>query len=180
MSASVNHRLSPLQRTILRLGFSNRQRRKDQRPIDVTRAEVLSGYYGWLVTPGHRKIVFSRYSVGPARYMQAVGESSARRYRNKIINIQRSFLPAVAGARPYHQAHERGVKVIGATAHYVTPELDQGPIIAQDVAQVSHRDSVPDLVRKGRDLEKTVLARAIDLHLRQRIFVYGNKTVVFD
>ena len=115
-----------------------------------------------------------------ARYMQVVGEEFAGRYRNKIINIHHSFLPAFAGARPYHQAHERGVKVIGATAHYVTPELDQGPIIAQDVAQVSHRDSVPDLVRKGRDLEKTVLARAIDLHLRQRIVVYGNKTVVFD
>ncbi len=115
-----------------------------------------------------------------ARYMQVVGEEFAERYRNRIINIHHSFLPAFAGARPYHQAHERGVKVIGATAHYVTPELDQGPIIAQDVAQVSHRDSVPDLVRKGRDLEKMVLARAVVLHLRNRIVVYGNKTVVFD
>ena len=115
-----------------------------------------------------------------ARYMQIVGEGLVGRYPHEIINIHHSFLPAFAGARPYHQAHERGVKIIGATAHYVTAKLDGGPIIAQDVAQTSHRDSVPDLVRKGRDLEKVVLARAVDLHLRQRILVYGNKTVVFD
>lgn len=115
-----------------------------------------------------------------ARYMQVLTEGFVKRYPNQIINIHHSFLPAFAGARPYHQAHERGVKIIGATAHYVTPELDQGPIIQQDVASVSHRDSVDDLVRKGRDLEKTVLARAVDLHLRHRIVVYGNKTVVFD
>ncbi|MEX0785862.1 MAG: formyltetrahydrofolate deformylase, partial [Dehalococcoidia bacterium] len=115
-----------------------------------------------------------------ARYMQVLGTDFVERYRDRVINIHHSFLPAFAGARPYHQAHERGVKIIGATAHYVTAELDQGPIIAQDVAQVSHRDSVADLVRKGRDLEKTVLARAVDLHLRRRIVVYGNKTVVFD
>jgi formyltetrahydrofolate deformylase len=115
-----------------------------------------------------------------ARYMQVLGEEFVARFRDRIINIHHSFLPAFAGARPYHQAHERGVKIIGATAHYVTPELDQGPIIEQDVARVSHRDSVADLVRKGRDLEKVVLARAVDLHLRRRIVVYGNKTVVFD
>jgi formyltetrahydrofolate deformylase len=115
-----------------------------------------------------------------ARYMQVLSPDFAARYRQRIINIHHSFLPAFAGARPYHQAHERGVKIIGATAHYVTAELDQGPIIAQDVAQVSHRDAVEDLVRKGRDLEKLVLARAVDLHLRNRIVVYGNKTVVFD
>src|SRR3990170_4202340 len=115
-----------------------------------------------------------------ARYMQILGEGFVERYPNRIINIHHSFLPAFAGARPYHQAHERGVKIIGATAHYVTRELDQGPIIDQDVARVSHRDSVADLVRKGRDLEKVVLARAVDLHLRNRILVYGNKTVVFD
>ncbi len=115
-----------------------------------------------------------------ARYMQILGESFVERFGHQIINIHHSFLPAFAGARPYHQAHERGVKIIGATAHYVTADLDGGPIIAQDVAQTSHRDSVPDLVRKGRDLEKVVLARAVDLHLRQRILVYGNKTVVFD
>jgi formyltetrahydrofolate deformylase len=115
-----------------------------------------------------------------ARYMQILGPELVRCYRNRIINIHHSFLPAFAGARPYHQAHERGVKVIGATAHYVTEELDQGPIIEQDVVRVSHRDSVADLIRKGRDLEKVVLARAVDLHLRNRILVYGNKTVVFD
>jgi formyltetrahydrofolate deformylase len=115
-----------------------------------------------------------------ARYMQVLGPEFVGRYRNRIINIHHSFLPAFAGARPYHQAHERGVKVIGATAHYVTLELDQGPIIEQDVVRVSHRDSVADLIRKGRDLEKVVLARAVDLHLRNRVIVYGNKTVVFD
>jgi formyltetrahydrofolate deformylase len=115
-----------------------------------------------------------------ARYMQVLGEGIVARYENRIINIHHSFLPAFAGARPYHNAHERGVKIIGATAHYVTPELDQGPIIEQDVVRVSHRDSVEDLIRKGRDLEKTVLARAVDLHLRNRVVVYGNKTVVFD
>lgn len=115
-----------------------------------------------------------------ARYMQIVGGGLVDAYPNRIINIHHSFLPAFAGARPYHQAHERGVKIIGATAHYVTAELDQGPVIEQDVARVSHRDSVADMVRKGRDLEKTVLARAIDLHLRNRVVVYGNKTVVFD
>lgn len=115
-----------------------------------------------------------------ARYMQVLSDGFVRRYPQRIINIHHSFLPAFAGARPYHQAHERGVKIIGATAHYATPELDQGPIIDQDVARVSHRDSVEDLVRKGRDLERTVLARAVDLHLRDRVLVYGNKTVVFD
>ena len=115
-----------------------------------------------------------------ARYMQILSESFVARYPNRVINIHHSFLPAFAGARPYHQAHERGVKIIGATAHYVTATLDQGPIIDQDVARVSHRDSVDDLVRKGRDLEKVVLARAVDLHLRNRIVVSGNKTGGFD
>jgi formyltetrahydrofolate deformylase len=115
-----------------------------------------------------------------ARYMQILSADFVTEYPTRIINIHHSFLPAFAGARPYHHAHERGVKIIGATAHYVTAELDQGPIIEQDVVRVSHRDSVDDLIRKGRDLEKTVFARAIDLHLRNRIVVYGNKTVVFD
>lgn len=115
-----------------------------------------------------------------ARYMQVLSNGFVSRYPQRIINIHHSFLPAFAGARPYHQAHERGVKIIGATAHYVTAQLDEGPIIEQDVARVSHRDSVADLVRKGRELEKVVLARAVDLHLRNRIVVYGNKTVVFD
>ena len=115
-----------------------------------------------------------------ARYMQILSGEFIAEYPNRIINIHHSFLPAFAGADPYGQAFERGVKIIGATAHYATRELDQGPIIEQDVARVSHRDSVDDLIRKGRDLEKIVLARAVDLHLRNRVLVYGNKTVVFD
>ena len=115
-----------------------------------------------------------------ARYMQILSGDFIARYPSRIINIHHSFLPAFAGARPYHQAHERGVKIIGATAHYATAELDQGPIIEQDVARVSHRDSVTELVKKGRDLEKVVLARAVDLHLANRIVVVGNKTVIFD
>jgi formyltetrahydrofolate deformylase len=115
-----------------------------------------------------------------ARYMQVLSAGFCERNAGRIINIHHSFLPAFAGARPYHQAHERGVKVIGATAHYATPDLDQGPIIVQDVARVSHRDSVDDLVRIGKDLEKVVLARAVELHLRHRVIVYGNKTAVFD
>jgi formyltetrahydrofolate deformylase len=115
-----------------------------------------------------------------ARYMQILGGEFVRGFRNRIINIHHSFLPAFPGGRPYHQAHERGVKIIGATSHYASEELDQGPIIEQDVVRVSHRDSVQDLIRKGKDLEKVVLARAVSLHLRHRILVYGNKTVVFD
>jgi formyltetrahydrofolate deformylase len=115
-----------------------------------------------------------------ARYMQILSADFIARYPSRIINIHHSFLPAFAGARPYHQAHERGVKIIGATAHYATAELDQGPIIDQDVVRVSHRDTVADLVKKGRDLEKVVLARAVDLHLGNRIVVLGNKTVIFD
>ena len=115
-----------------------------------------------------------------ARYMQVLSAEFIRHYPERIINIHHSFLPAFAGARPYGQAHERGVKVIGATAHYVTAELDAGPIIEQDVVRVSHRDTVADMVRKGRDLEKVVLARAVRLHLDDRVLVYGKKTVVFD
>jgi formyltetrahydrofolate deformylase len=115
-----------------------------------------------------------------ARYMQILSPAFLERYPGNVINIHHSFLPAFAGARPYHQAHERGVKVIGATAHYATAELDAGPIISQDVTQTSHRDTVADLERKGSDLEKVVLARAVSLHLERRILVYGNKTVVFD
>jgi formyltetrahydrofolate deformylase len=115
-----------------------------------------------------------------ARYMRILSPQFVDRYRGRLINIHHSFLPAFVGARPYHQAHERGVKVIGATAHYVTEELDAGPIIAQDVTGVSHRDSVADLIRKGRDLEKVVLARAVRLHVDNRLLIYGNRTVVFD
>lgn len=114
-----------------------------------------------------------------ARYMQILSPELVRRYPGRIINIHHSSLPAFAGARPYQQAHDRGVKIIGATAHYVTEDLDQGPIIEQDIVRVSHRDSVADLDRAGRDLEKVVLARAVDLHLGNRTLIYGNKTVVF-
>jgi formyltetrahydrofolate deformylase len=115
-----------------------------------------------------------------ARYMQIVSADFTGRYPARIINIHHSFLPAFVGQKPYHQAHDRGVKLIGATAHYATADLDEGPIIEQDVARISHRDEVDDLVRKGRDLEKVVLARAVRLHLEDRILVYGNKTVVFE
>jgi formyltetrahydrofolate deformylase len=115
-----------------------------------------------------------------ARYMQVLSAGFVERWPGRIINIHHSFLPAFMGSKPYHQAHERGVKLIGATAHYATSDLDEGPIIDQDVARCSHRDSVEDLVRKGRDLEKVVLARAVRSHLEDRILVYGNKTVVFD
>ncbi len=114
-----------------------------------------------------------------ARYMQILSESFVRQYPNKIINIHHSFLPAFPGARPYHSAYERGVKVIGATSHYVTAELDQGPIIEQDVVRVSHTDTVADFIRKGRDLEKIVLSRAIWWHLQRKTLVYENKTIVF-
>ena len=115
-----------------------------------------------------------------ARYMQVLGSEFVGHYPAKIVNIHHSFLPAFAGGRPYEKAYERGVKVIGATAHYATADLDEGPIIDQGVVDCSHRDSVDDLKRKGRDLEKVVLARAVRAHLQDRILVYGNKTVVFD
>ncbi len=115
-----------------------------------------------------------------ARYMQVLSDRLVDGLPGRTINIHHSFLPAFAGARPYHQAHVRGVKLIGATAHYVTSDLDEGPIIEQDVVRVSHRDSVDVLRRKGRDLEKVVLARAVRHHLEHRVIVYGNKTVVFD
>jgi formyltetrahydrofolate deformylase len=114
------------------------------------------------------------------RYMQVLPEDFLDRVDCPVINIHHSFLPAFAGGRPYHQAYNRGVKLIGATAHYVTPVLDDGPIIVQDVARVTHRHNVNDLIRKGRDLEKTVLAQAVRFHLERRILVYNNKTVVFD
>jgi formyltetrahydrofolate deformylase len=114
-----------------------------------------------------------------ARYMQIVSPELISRWPNRIINIHHSFLPAFAGADPYRQAYERGVKIVGATAHYVTAELDGGPIIEQDVGRVSHRDSVDDLKQLGRDLERRVLARAVRWHCEDRVIVHGNKTVVF-
>jgi formyltetrahydrofolate deformylase len=115
-----------------------------------------------------------------ARYMQILSDDFLTAYDGQVINIHHSFLPAFMGSKPYHRAFERGVKLIGATAHYATAELDEGPIIEQDVVRCSHRDSVQDLVRKGRDLEKVVLARAVRWHLDDRILVYDNKTVVFN
>jgi formyltetrahydrofolate deformylase len=114
-----------------------------------------------------------------ARYMQILSPTFVAERPNKIINIHHSFLPAFAGAKPYHQAKIRGVKIIGATAHYVTAELDQGPIIEQDVSRVTHRDEVDDLLRAGRDLERRVLTRAVRLHLQRRVLVSGNRTIVF-
>lgn len=115
-----------------------------------------------------------------ARYMQVLSEDFVKHYTNRIINIHHSFLPAFAGARPYHAAHERGVKIIGATSHYITVDLDAGPIIVQDVVRISHIDNVESLIRKGRDLEKIVLSEAVYKHLQRKILVYNNRTVVFN
>ncbi len=115
-----------------------------------------------------------------ARYMQILSPHFVEQYQSRIINIHHSFLPAFVGSSPYRQAYERGVKIIGATSHYVTQELDQGPIIAQDIIRVSHKDTLDDLVRKGRDLERFVLAKALRFHAEHRILVNGKKTVVFD
>jgi formyltetrahydrofolate deformylase len=114
-----------------------------------------------------------------ARYMQVLSPDMCRDYAGRIINIHHSFLPAFSGGKPYHQAYQRGVKLIGATCHYVTEELDEGPIIDQDVIRIDHSDSIPDLVRYGRDIEKTVLARGLRFHLEDRVLTHGNRTVVF-
>ncbi|MDT0644457.1 formyltetrahydrofolate deformylase [Zunongwangia sp. F363] len=114
-----------------------------------------------------------------ARYMQIVSGKLIQRFPNRIINIHHSFLPAFAGARPYHSAYKRGVKIIGATCHYVTEELDAGPIIEQDISRISHSHSIRDLILKGRDLEKIVLARGIKLHVERKTLVYNNKTIIF-
>lgn len=126
--------------------------------------------------------ILDRYGVDfivLARYMQVLSEDFIRRYPNRIINIHHSFLPAFVGAKPYHQAYERGVKLIGATSHYVTTELDAGPIIEQDVVRITHKDTVDDLVKKGRDLEKIVLSRAVGKHIQRKILTYDNRTIVF-
>jgi formyltetrahydrofolate deformylase len=115
-----------------------------------------------------------------ARYMQVLSPAFVARYPQRIINVHHSFLPAFSGARPYHRAFERGVKLIGATSHYVTDELDEGPIIEQDVMRISHRDGLENLIQKGQDLEKAVLSRAVRWHVEHRILVYAKKTVVFD
>ena len=114
-----------------------------------------------------------------ARYMQVLSNDFIEHYPNRIINIHHSFLPAFAGAKPYHAAHERGVKIIGATSHYVTADLDAGPIIDQDVTHISHKDTVDELIKKGRDLEKIVLSHAVEKHIERKILAYKNRTVVF-
>ena len=114
-----------------------------------------------------------------ARYMQVISEQMINAYPNKIINIHHSFLPAFVGAKPYHAAFQRGVKIIGATSHYVTTELDAGPIIEQDVVRITHKDAIEDLVNKGKDLEKIVLSRAVQKHIERKILAYKNKTVIF-
>lgn len=114
-----------------------------------------------------------------ARYMQVISEQMIDAYPNRIINIHHSFLPAFVGAKPYHAAFERGVKIIGATSHYVTTELDAGPIIEQDVVRITHKDTVQDLVNKGKDLEKIVLSRAVQKHIERKVLAYKNKTVIF-
>ena len=160
-----------------------------------TAVERLAGFYGakFVHTPVTRErrqeveqqqIALLREHdcdvVVLARYMQILSPAFLAEFPQQVINIHHSFLPAFVGARPYHQAFERGVKLIGATSHYVTEVLDDGPIIEQAVSRISHRDSVDDLVQKGRDLEKVVLSRAVGWHLDNRVLLYGKKTVVFD
>ncbi|QDD07446.1 formyltetrahydrofolate deformylase [Candidatus Methylopumilus planktonicus] len=127
--------------------------------------------------------LFDKYQVDfivLARYMQILSEDFVKRYPQRVINIHHSFLPAFIGAKPYHRAFERGVKLIGATSHYVTEVLDEGPIIEQNIDRISHRDQVEDLIQKGRDLERIVLYKAVRWHIENRILIYGNKTVIFD
>ena len=160
-----------------------------------TATERLAGFYGakFVHTPvtrdsrlqsEQRQLTLLREHqcdvIVLARYMQILSPAFLAEFPHQIINIHHSFLPAFVGARPYHQAFERGVKLIGATSHYVTEVLDDGPIIEQAVSRISHRDSVDDLVQKGRDLEKVVLSRAVGWHLENRVLLYGKKTVVFD
>jgi formyltetrahydrofolate deformylase len=139
----------------------------------ATRAEAEARHLELLESNGIDLVVL-------ARYMQILSPGFVNRFPAAIINVHHSFLPAFTGAKPYHAAHARGVKLIGATSHYVTDLLDDGPIIEQDVARISHRDQVEDLVARGRDLERLVLSRAVRWHLDRRILCYGNKTVVFD
>ena len=168
-------------------------------PCIVSTLEVLryvteqfnTPYYVWCIKKDHSnkdeleaaeiellkkdKITF----IVLARYMQIISDDMIKSYPNHIINIHHSFLPAFVGAKPYHQAWERGVKIIGATSHYVTAELDAGPIIEQDVTRISHKDTPESLVLKGRDLEKIVLSRAVKKHIERKILTYHNKTIIF-
>jgi formyltetrahydrofolate deformylase len=142
-------------------------------PIDIDNKAAQEQHQ--LVLLDEHKIDF----VVLARYMQIISPQFIAHYPNRIINIHHSFLPAFPGAKPYHSAHERGVKIIGATSHYVTADLDAGPIIEQDVVRVTHKDTVEDLIRKGQELEKVVLSRAIWSHLQHKVLVNGNRTAIF-
>ena len=166
-------------------------------PCVISNHEDMRGLVEWYGIPFHHVVIdkdnkapgfaeveslvdeYNADCVVLARYMQILPQALCEKYRHKVINIHHSFLPSFIGAKPYHQASRRGVKLIGATCHYVTEQLDEGPIIDQDVARVSHSDRVEDLVRLGKDVEKTVLARGLRAHLEDRILVHGNKTVVF-
>jgi formyltetrahydrofolate deformylase len=166
-------------------------------PCVISNHEDLRGFVEWHGIPFHHVSVTEHNkadafaeiqrlfdgAVGDtmvlARYMQILSPELCRAYPSRILNIHHSFLPSFVGAKPYHQAYQRGVKLIGATCHYVTEELDQGPIIDQDVIRIDHSDSVDDMVRYGKDIEKTVLARGLRYHLEDRVLVHGNKTVVF-
>ncbi len=143
-------------------------------PVDASSKQETEHTHLELLSRNHVDLVVL------ARYMQVLSAGFVARYPQRIINVHHSFLPAFSGARPYHAAYARGVKLIGATSHYVTDVLDDGPIIEQDVARISHRDQLEDLVEKGRDLERVVLSRAVRWHLERRILCYANKTVVFD
>ena len=167
-------------------------------PCVISNHDELRSYVNWHNIPYHHipvdqsdktahfadvatQIAQSRADVIVlARYMQILPPELCATYPGQIINIHHSFLPAFVGAKPYHQAAERGVKLIGATCHYVTSDLDAGPIIEQDVVRISHHDSVPDLVRKGKDVEKNVLAKGLRYHLEDRVLLHGNKTIVFE
>jgi formyltetrahydrofolate deformylase len=170
-------------------------------PMDVT--SIVSNHLTWQRRADHEGIPFHHLPITPenkleqeakllamveeqgvdliilARYMQVLSDQLCRKLDGRVINIHHSFLPGFKGAKPYHRAHERGVKMVGATAHYVTPDLDEGPIITQDVSVVDHADTVDDLIAQGQDTESRVLARAVKLHLEHRIMRNGNRTVVF-
>ena len=164
-------------------------------PCVISNHEDLRGFVEWHGIPYHyvpmidKVAAFNKIAelfeanqgdiLVLARYMQILPPDFCRRYAGRVINIHHSFLPSFAGAKPYHQAFERGVKLIGATCHYVTEELDDGPIIEQDTVRIDHGDSVDDMVRYGRDIEKTVLARGLRYHVEDRVLICGNKTVVF-
>ena len=165
-------------------------------PAVVSNHDALRSYVEWHELPYHHLPADAKAThfkalgklldeIAPdvivlARYMQILPPEICERYIGRIINIHHSFLPAFAGAKPYHQASERGVKLIGATCHYVTNELDAGPIIDQDVARINHHDTIDDMVRIGKDVEKMVLARGLRYHLEDRVLIHGNKTIVFE